>query len=149
MEEILIAPCGMNCGICSNYLAMKYDVKSQGLRMPYCTGCRPRGKNCAFLKKKCDLLGNGRVQYCYECADFPCKHMVPLNKRYSERYHMSMIENLNCIKENGIKKFLEKEEEKWKCPECGGVISCHNGICFSCGVEKLKSKKQRYRWEDD
>ena len=30
MEEVLIAPCGMNCGFCSSYLAMKNDLKSTG-----------------------------------------------------------------------------------------------------------------------
>jgi hypothetical protein len=29
MEEKLIAPCGMNCGICSGYLALKHDIKSK------------------------------------------------------------------------------------------------------------------------
>ncbi len=66
MEELLIAPCGMNCALCSGYLALKHDVKSQGVGMPYCAGCRPRGKNCAFLKKRCELLGQGQVQYCYQ-----------------------------------------------------------------------------------
>jgi hypothetical protein len=149
MEEILIAPCGMNCGVCSGYLAMKYDVKSQGLKMGYCAGCRPRDKQCSFIKKKCQLLMNGDVEYCYECGKFPCNNMVQLDKRYSERYHMSMIENLEYIKEHGMEKFLKKEEEKWRCPECGAVICCHNGICFNCGLEKLKNKKKLYRWEDD
>jgi hypothetical protein len=62
---------------------------------------------------------------------------------------MSMIENLEYIKQNGIEKFLAKEEEKWKCPECGGTICCHNGICFSCGLEKLKNKKKKHRWTYD
>ncbi|MGA3288914.1 MAG: DUF3795 domain-containing protein [Candidatus Bathyarchaeia archaeon] len=48
----LIAPCGMNCALCSGYLALKNDVKSKGVRMSYCTSCRPRNKNCSFLKKK-------------------------------------------------------------------------------------------------
>ena len=61
---------------------------------------------------------------------------------------MSMIENLNDIKDYGIKKFLEQQEKKWKCPECGGVVCCHNGICYSCGLEKLKSKKKKYSWEE-
>jgi len=60
-----------------------------------------------------------------------------------------MIENLEYIKKNGIKQFLEKEKERWKCPECGAVICCHNGICFNCGLYILKNKKKLYRWEDN
>jgi ABC-type ATPase with predicted acetyltransferase domain len=52
------------------------------------------------------------------------------------------------IKEKGMAAFLKKEAEKWRCPECGGVISCHNGICYSCGLEKLKQKHLKYSWED-
>jgi len=148
MEAILIAPCGMNCGLCSSYLSLKNDLKRTGIMKTYCAGCRPRGKNCAFMKKSCELLGKGKVQYCYECSEFPCLRLKHLDKRYSTKYHMSMIENLILIKENGMAKFLKKEAKKWKCPECGGTICCHNGICYSCGVEKLKNKKLKYRWED-
>jgi len=49
-----------------------------------------------------------------------------------------MLENLEIIKNQGIKTLLAREEEKWKCPRCGGVISCHNGICYTCGLDKLK-----------
>jgi hypothetical protein len=149
MEEVLVAPCGMNCGVCSAYLSMKNDLKRQGIMRMYCIGCRPRGKNCAFMKKSCELLGEGKVQYCYECKEFPCRRVKQLDKRYRTNYRMSMIENLEFIKEHGMNEFLEKEEKKWKCPECGAVICCHNGICYACGLEKLKNKKRRYRWTDD
>jgi hypothetical protein len=149
MKEELIAPCGMNCALCSAYLARQHDLRKQGIMRIYCAGCRPRGKNCAFLKKKCDLLGKGQVQYCYECSDFPCPTLKHLDKRYRTFYRMSMIENLEFIRDNGVEKLLEKESEKWRCPNCGGVICCHNGICFECGLELLKAKKKkRYRWED-
>ena len=147
MNEELIAPCGMNCGICSGYLAFKHDVKSKGIRMPHCIGCRPRDKKCAFLKKRCSLLLNGKVQYCYECSDYPCEKLNRIDKRYASLYRMSMIENLGFIENNGIRRFLEKEEQRWKCPDCGGVISCHNGICFNCGLDILKHKKNLYRWD--
>jgi hypothetical protein len=29
------------------------------------------------------------------------------------------------------------------------AIFCHNGICFNCGLDKLKNKEKLYRWEDD
>jgi hypothetical protein len=145
MEEILIAPCGMNCALCGNYRAMKNDLRKAGIFKAYCAGCRPRGKNCAFMKKNCELLGEGKVQFCFECPDFPCLRLKHLDKRYSTKYHMSMIENLNCIKEKGMDKFLKKEEKKWKCPKCGGVICCHNGICYTCELAKLKTKKKKYQ----
>ncbi len=116
--------------------------------MPYCAGCRPRDKKCAFIKKRCDLIMYGKITYCHECEDFPCRNLQHLDKRYKASYRMSMIENLEYIRDNGIEKFLKKEEEKWKCPECGETICCHNGICFSCSLEKVAEKKKRYRWED-
>jgi hypothetical protein len=148
METALIAPCGMNCAVCSAFLARKYDLKKHGIMGSYCAGCRPQGRNCAFMKKSCERLGNGIVEYCYECTEYPCRRLKHLDKRYRTNYHMSMIENLDSIKEQGVEQFLKREQEKWRCPECGGTISCHGGLCFKCGVEKLKAKKKgRYKWE--
>ena len=148
MKEQLVAPCGMNCAVCSAYLALKHDVKSKGIRMPYCSGCRERGKQCAFLKKKCLLLLNGTIGYCYECQDFPCERLCHIDQRYKTFFRMSMIENLEYMQNNGINAFLEKQEERWKCPSCGGVICCHNGLCFDCGLDRLRQKKQKYRWDE-
>ena len=145
----LIAPCGMNCALCAGYLASKNDVKSKGIRMPYCAGCRPRNKQCAFLKKRCTKLLTNKVNYCFECKDFPCKNLEKLDKRYSTFFRMSMIENLQFIKDQGIARFIEQDMTTWKCPSCGETICCHNGICFSCDLDKLKSKKKVYRWEDE
>jgi hypothetical protein len=149
MNAGLIAPCGMNCSICSRYLALRNDIRSKGIRMAYCRGCRPRNRKCAFLKKRCNLLLSGQIQYCYECIDFPCENLGKLDKRYRALFRMSMIENLQYIKDNGIKQFLDREKVRWKCPECGDLICCHNGICFNCGLALLKNKKNIYRWEDD
>jgi hypothetical protein len=62
---------------------------------------------------------------------------------------MSMIENLNFIKEHGTDKFLEKQEKTWKFPNCSELVCCHNGICFNCSLEELKLKKAKYRWNDN
>lgn len=149
MNDELIAPCGMNCALCSGYLAFNHDIKKKGIRMPYCAGCRPRDKQCAFLKKKCERLLDGQVRYCYECPEYPCRRLKHIDERYRKYYRMSMIENLGYIKENGIRKFLSREEAKWECPDCGDTVCCHNGICFNCGTDALRSRKNLYRWEDD
>jgi hypothetical protein len=148
MKEELIAPCGMNCSLCSGYLAFTHQVKSKGVRTSYCTGCRPRGKTCAFLKKKCERLLSGSVRYCYECPQFPCVRLLNLDKRYRTLFRMSMVENARFIKEKGMIEFLAREEQKWRCPQCGDVICCHNGICYNCGLAKLKAKKLKYRWDE-
>ena len=92
MNEDLISPCGMNCGICSGYLAWKNDVKNKGLGMPYCPGCRPRDKKCAFLKKRCDLLMDNKIKFCYECNDFPCKNLQGIDKRYRTFFHRLILQ---------------------------------------------------------
>ncbi|MBN1566296.1 MAG: DUF3795 domain-containing protein [Acidobacteria bacterium] len=145
MEEIMIAPCGMNCSVCVAYLAMKNDLKKKGFSRSYCAGCRPRGKNCAFMKKKCEKLGEGLIQFCYKCENFPCQRLKHLDKRYRTKYHLSMIENLNFIKANGMEKFLAREEAKWRCPQCGGTISCHVGLCLQCSLDTWKQNR-KYRW---
>jgi hypothetical protein len=56
-----------------------------------------------------------------------------------------MIENLDYIREYGLEAFLSKEEIKWRCPECGGRICCHNGLCLNCNMDLLL-KNKKYRW---
>ena len=148
IDPSLIAPCGMNCALCAGYLALKNDLRSKGIKMPYCAGCRPRNKKCAFLKRECPKLSKGELVFCYECTGFPCDRLSTLNERYKTRYKMSMIENLNFIEENGLQKFIENQERTWKCPTCGELISCHNGLCFRCDLEKLRDRKQKYRWDE-
>ncbi|MEJ2739923.1 MAG: DUF3795 domain-containing protein [Dehalococcoidia bacterium] len=149
MKEELIAPCGMNCAICSAYLAYEGDIKNKGVKTPYCKGCRPRNKLCSFLKKRCDKLIQNSTTYCFECEEFPCGNLAHIDGRYKQLYRMSMIDNLLLIKDHSIEYLLETEARKWKCPQCGGTISCHNGICYSCGLEELRSRKKPYRWANE
>jgi len=138
----------MNCALCSAYLTLKHDLKAKGLRMIQCTGCRPRNKKCAFLKKQCPKLSRAEINFCYECKSFPCKRLRTIDERYRSRYRMSMVDNLKFIKERGIENFLKGQEKSWKCKSCGEMICCHNGLCFNCDLEKLRNKKQKYRWDE-
>jgi hypothetical protein len=60
---------------------------------------------------------------------------------------MSMIENLEIMRDQGILRFLAREEKKWKCPGCDEVVCCHNGLCFKCERAMLEKKINKYRWE--
>lgn len=148
MNNNLIAPCGMNCAVCSRYLAYKNDYRSKKINHTYCKGCRPENKNCSIVKKRCKLVSKGEVEYCFECNNFPCKSINQLDIRYKKFYRMSEIDNLNFIRDFGISKFLKQQEKRWKCEKCGDLISCHNGICYNCEPDKIKSKRNRMRWEE-
>jgi hypothetical protein len=76
-------------------------------------GVPPGKQKCAFLKKRCRLLSESRVNFCTGCPDFPRDPLKSIDKRNRERYRMSMIENLSFIRDRGIDAFLKKEAEKW------------------------------------
>ena len=145
MDEKMIAPCGMNCGLCVSFQFGASDLNKEGFNKKYCSGCVPRGENCTFMDKHCDLIGQGQVRFCFECEDYPCKRLKALDKRYRSKHHLSMIQNLNTIRDFGMDYFLETEINKWKCPDCGELICCHNGLCLNCQLDILKFNK-KYRW---
>jgi hypothetical protein len=127
-ELSLIAPCGMNCGICMAYLRER--KKCPGCRGPdtnksvSCTKCRI---------KHCESFPIGASGFCFECGKFPCDKLKRLDKRYRTKYNMSMIENLGNIKTYGLEQFSANENTRWACSKCGGTICVHKGYCYSCG----------------
>lgn len=97
-----------------------------------CTGCIPSSKFCTFIKKNCEKLMEDEIQYCYECSDFVCAQLQKLDKRYRKRFDMGMIKNLKYIKENGMEKFLEKQEEKYNYLTCGNLVYVPKKKCYTC-----------------
>jgi hypothetical protein len=133
----LIAPCGMNCGICKWFLAYSSGIPKERGKISHCSGCLPRNKNC-FIKRGCRKLRKKEINSCYECDKMPCENLGRLDRRYRQRYDMSMVENLRELKEKGINEFLRVQREKYRCPECGGVVSVHDGKCYACGYKQKK-----------
>lgn len=123
----LIAPCGMNCGICMAYLRDKKQ----------CPGCKGpdtnKSKSCVqCIIKNCEIIKEKK--FCFRCDKYPCFKLKNLDKRYRTKYKMSMIENLENIKKLGISEFVKNERIRWACSECGGTICVHKGYCIDCGA---------------
>jgi hypothetical protein len=144
----LIAPCGMNCGICKTYLAYSRGVPYKKGAVSHCPGCLVRNKNCAFIKRDCAKTRQKQVRFCYECADMPCPNLTRIDALYRARYGMSMVENLKAIQKNGMDAFLKSQAEKYRCPNCGDLVSVHDGKCYACGYqgEKPKGNNPKHRW---
>ena len=133
IKSNMIAPCGMNCALC---IAFHREKKP-------CAGClgdnTNKSNSCInCIIKNCDRLDiEGQNKYCFTCDEFPCNRMKQLDKRYSKKYGMSMIENLEYIKEYGISKFVKNEKQRWTCQHCGGLISVHRENCLYCDQPKI------------
>ena len=45
---------------------------------------------------------------------------------------MSMIENLESIRDIGLEQFAERENKRWTCPNCGAIRCVHSDFCLNC-----------------
>jgi hypothetical protein len=146
----LIAPCGMNCAICSRYLSFLNNLKRSS-----CSGCRPANKKCSYLFQKCaginrNLKGNATARFCFECGQYPCKQINRMDERYRNNYEMSVKENLECIDKMGVEYFAKKQSDKYRCPKCGCLISIHNRKCFNCDtITRLVDIRNKTYSKDD
>ncbi|MFC2078843.1 DUF3795 domain-containing protein [Candidatus Bipolaricaulota bacterium] len=128
LNSMLIAPCGMNCGLCSGYLRGKKQ----------CPGCHgeeeKKPKYCIVCRiKTCEELAACEGEFCHACDKFPCARLRQLDKRYRTKYGVSMIGNLETIREIGLDEFVTREKKRWTCPECGVLICVHKENCLGCG----------------
>ncbi|MCC8145078.1 MAG: DUF3795 domain-containing protein [Bacteroidales bacterium] len=120
----------MNCGTCIAFLRIKRP----------CPGCRfkdldTKPKHCISCTiKNCEYLAQTKSGFCYECSNFPCPRMKNLDKRYRRNYHMSLIENLTNIQNQGLPDFIKEEKIRWKCKLCGSILCVHRERCLNCGT---------------
>ena len=124
----ILAPCGMNCAVCYAHLRKKKT----------CPGCRGEENNQPAYCRRCrirDCAFRRGINFCFECTSFPCNIIKQIDKRYRQRYYVSLIENGLRIRTVGIEQFLLEEKEKWACTQCGGLISMHERVCSACGRE--------------
>ena len=130
VRAAMIAPCGMNCGLCMAYRRVRNPC-------PGCRGtdsCKPKTRVVCRIKT-CEKLVKGGFAYCSGCDTFPCAKLLHLDERYRKRYGMSMVENLGHIRASGIRRFLRRERERWACPRCGALLCVHKPRCDSCAYK--------------
>jgi Protein of unknown function (DUF3795) len=139
MNRELIAPCGMDCSVCSAYLAFLNATPKKRGRVTHCIGCRPRNKKCAYLKGHCDLLRKNKIEFCFQCRVYPCDRLQRLDRRYRRNFGMSLIQNLEEIWRKGVQAFMREQQRRYGCRTCCGKVSVHNKKCFAC--DKILSWK--------
>lgn len=129
----LAGPCGFYCGTCRHYLARAKGLLKEKKLKHGCKGCRVQDKNCAWVKRDCELLRRKQIEFCFECNGFPCANLKKLNQRHLRDDNVSLIENLMRIKKIGTEQWLKEQGDKWRCPKCGGDICVMDKECYDCG----------------
>ncbi len=122
--ERMTSPCGLPCFHCLVHLASNNpEIKkmvAESLNVPEekaaCDGCRPSNGICKILKQdeQCKIYQctkTKKINFCYECEDFPCKRLHPYadNSQYP---HNTKMYQLCMIKKLGLKKWANEEATK-------------------------------------
>jgi Protein of unknown function (DUF3795) len=115
---LLVAPCGIDCGICELNMCkddprLMAHLVSRGIpgeKLP-CAGCRSVRGNCPVIGSTCETylcVGRKGVEFCHECSDFPCSKLEPAADRASVLPHNMKTFNLCTIKRRGVEGFVQE-----------------------------------------
>ena len=121
----MTAPCGIDCFNCAMYAARKNDelrrkiAKNMNLTFEdaVCDGCRTQQGMCSAhsLLESCNVykcITKKGLDFCFECADFPCDFLHPYADQASIRPHNTKIFNLCLMKKMGVETWAEKKAKK-------------------------------------
>jgi len=101
-----IGCCGIDCGLCP-----RFHTKGDSA-CPGCGGLNFNDKHpsCGFMT--CCTIKNG-LEVCSDCKDYPCKRFNKEKEGLDSFVtHRKVFVNLDYIKSNGIKQFIENQKTR-------------------------------------
>ncbi|HNQ19406.1 MAG: DUF3795 domain-containing protein [Smithellaceae bacterium] len=124
--KVSTAVCGIDCFNCELYFKnidsffekmskeRKAGFTSRGMTKEklLCKGCRISG--CTMIAGKCETLECAKLRkldFCFECSDFPCSKLQPLAEGADRYPHNLKIYNLTTIKNKGLEKWASEVTE--------------------------------------
>ena len=143
-----IAPCGLYCGVCGVYYATRDNNRKfmERLLNMYknsfpgmddlttndllCDGCLSDRKSvfCSVCSIR-ECTHEKGLEGCHECGDFPCKFIdefpIPVGKKV-------VLRAIPYWREHGTQKWIQAEEARYGCPECGQKLFRGAKRCNKC-----------------
>lgn len=89
--------CGLNCGLCPMFLGK------------HCGGCGNGNQSCKIAK--CSLE-HGRIEYCFECEQYPCEKYQHIDEYDSFITHRNQKADLEKVKRIGVEAYNFEQQEK-------------------------------------
>lgn len=124
----IVSYCGLYCKACPSY--------NRGT----CLGCRseeqqPRKSKWSCKIRKCCI--RKEIDHCGECDDFPCdiinKKLIKSHENDEKfEYRHNIPKNIRKIRTDGIKNWLNEQDELWRCKTCGGQGVFYELKCWDC-----------------
>jgi hypothetical protein len=158
----LAAACGTYCGACPAYLAkhgedehikkkrqtlssskptitMKGIPPSNWMDGLQCDGCLSGGMLAAHCQR-CDIrlcaANKQNDSRCSNCKELPCNRFTNLINMGDYLHRKEYLPNLKNMREMGVQEWVKKEEERWRCPQCGLPMSWYDTECIGCGAKR-------------
>jgi ribosomal protein S27AE len=124
--------CGLYCGACPILLGTKAGAEPRP-----CKGCKSEfiaaERHCTSCKIKACAQERG-YDFCFECPDLDtCEHLHAFIAEPQWPYHQGVMQNMEMIKRAGLSKWLETQEDRWRCGKCGAAHSWWDETCPQCG----------------
>ncbi|HEY1405338.1 MAG TPA: DUF3795 domain-containing protein [Spirochaetota bacterium] len=112
------APCGIDCFNCDVHENNITEKVKEALSAQYkidkdkiaCKGCRAMN-GCRLHWNKCDTLDCVKakgVDFCHECADFPCSMLMPVAEGAAHYPHNTKLYHLCRMKKIGLERWAEE-----------------------------------------
>ncbi|MEW6112446.1 MAG: DUF3795 domain-containing protein [Thermodesulfobacteriota bacterium] len=140
INQALLSPCGLYCGVCGIYVAHREGNEKFKEKLAPVYGCTPEEIACD------GCLGTTRFKYCqtcpirscaegksyegcHQCNDFPCQFIENFPVEVGKQVIMRAIPYRRSV---GTEKWVEDEEKRYSCPECGNQLFRGAKRCRSC-----------------
>jgi len=99
--------------MCKDDPGLMERLLSRGIpreRLP-CPGCRSVSGACPVISARCETwscVNDKKVEYCFQCGDFPCPKLNPSSDRAAVLPHNVKVFNLCTIKRTGAEGFVRE-----------------------------------------
>jgi hypothetical protein len=130
MEYVLDGYCGLYCGACPGLLATISETGNNP-----CHGCKSEQPtwDCAACGIKSCAIRKG-YQFCAQCTDSAaCELLQKFVADAKWPYQQCVLKNMEMIRNEGKAKWLEAQDKRWRCANCGTSHSWWDETCSQCG----------------
>ncbi len=129
-----LAPCGIFCNACPSFNKTCLGCPSENTHQKRTSkwGCQIR--NCCYTDKN--------LMFCGQCNQFPCDTITKklINSHPGEpafKYRHEIPDNVQQLRELGLKLYLKSQNQRWACPSCSGIIQFYHYTCNRCGKKVI------------